>query len=663
MAEQMYGHQTSTLMLKINGELICGICLDFFTSPVMLTCGHNFCRECMYGLKEANTSFTGQGSCHCPLCHQSISQSQLSHLPVNRALESIINLYKSCAPCDVFDDAWHSDLEPKIGTCKTHSKTLDRYCDSCSQVICSLCEKSEHSSQRAKHRVEPVVEAVCSYQSEIASSLTELKKKLMPLNDRINYLENHLSEIQVKVDRDKKQMDEKFSELMRLLRSKQSNIISELDEKVRGQIRPLQDDINKCERVKCMVQDVISKLSHFRRVKDTNLLMQLMKYASKQLETLISLDINLCLRSQVQHSTSFLSFDILTNNLIAAIETLALEHHNMDERSQSTEMKNTFVQTLTIDDGDVMLNDVGNTRNDIGQQSELSPFDDKSHIKNRDTEGQRSSDVTLKLFDEPDGGLLSEKPATDGDRIVGIRGELAGIDCCRKKSPRAKHSSPQLDLNRNNSNDLDPNINKSVHDLDPGGAVPKVKGRQSFPTNLNSRSPYRDLKVVKAKSTEKVKSSANDNSNAAAIKTFVARRRTMSPSVSASSLDSVDKNGQDEKLSLRNITARKNASSPALKSLDSGFESISDAATPFDNVSQTPKTSDVDVKVSVSPAKIDQTSNKDTVTTSFTETKKTETAHVKMHPAAKSFSAQPINLNLDLGLDTDDTPSKRITNV
>uniref|UniRef100_A0A4W3GKB2 RING-type domain-containing protein n=1 Tax=Callorhinchus milii TaxID=7868 RepID=A0A4W3GKB2_CALMI len=44
--------------------LICAICLDFFTDPVILGCGHNFCRSCI------TRSWEKQENRSCPECRQ-----------------------------------------------------------------------------------------------------------------------------------------------------------------------------------------------------------------------------------------------------------------------------------------------------------------------------------------------------------------------------------------------------------------------------------------------------------------------------------------------------------------------------------------------------------------------------------------------------------------
>uniref|UniRef100_A0A8C8RWI3 RING-type domain-containing protein n=1 Tax=Pelusios castaneus TaxID=367368 RepID=A0A8C8RWI3_9SAUR len=37
---------SATLVLKIQEEIKCPICLEYLTDPVTIQCGHNFCRSC-----------------------------------------------------------------------------------------------------------------------------------------------------------------------------------------------------------------------------------------------------------------------------------------------------------------------------------------------------------------------------------------------------------------------------------------------------------------------------------------------------------------------------------------------------------------------------------------------------------------------------------------
>uniref|UniRef100_A0A4W3GAI3 B30.2/SPRY domain-containing protein n=1 Tax=Callorhinchus milii TaxID=7868 RepID=A0A4W3GAI3_CALMI len=66
---------------RLTEELNCPICLDFFTDPVTLECGHNFCRSCI------TRSWEKQETNSCPECRQVIAKRNLK---VNWALVKIV---------------------------------------------------------------------------------------------------------------------------------------------------------------------------------------------------------------------------------------------------------------------------------------------------------------------------------------------------------------------------------------------------------------------------------------------------------------------------------------------------------------------------------------------------------------------------------------------
>uniref|UniRef100_A0A672FR08 RING-type domain-containing protein n=1 Tax=Salarias fasciatus TaxID=181472 RepID=A0A672FR08_SALFA len=43
-------------------QFLCSICLEVFTDPVSIPCGHNFCKQCI--TQHWNTN----NICDCPLC-------------------------------------------------------------------------------------------------------------------------------------------------------------------------------------------------------------------------------------------------------------------------------------------------------------------------------------------------------------------------------------------------------------------------------------------------------------------------------------------------------------------------------------------------------------------------------------------------------------------
>ncbi|XP_032359090.1 tripartite motif-containing protein 35 [Etheostoma spectabile] len=72
--------------LTITQDLTCSVCLDIFTEPVMLQCGHSFCRTCVHNKEK------GKISPKCPLCNKVI---QIDFKPqINYNLKSLSENYR-----------------------------------------------------------------------------------------------------------------------------------------------------------------------------------------------------------------------------------------------------------------------------------------------------------------------------------------------------------------------------------------------------------------------------------------------------------------------------------------------------------------------------------------------------------------------------------------
>lgn len=61
-------------------DLTCSICLNIFTDPVMLVCGHSFCRECI------TLSLSSQDQ--CPQCRATVPTEE-KRLLTNHILKSL----------------------------------------------------------------------------------------------------------------------------------------------------------------------------------------------------------------------------------------------------------------------------------------------------------------------------------------------------------------------------------------------------------------------------------------------------------------------------------------------------------------------------------------------------------------------------------------------
>lgn len=134
------------LARKLQEEATCSICLDYFTDPVMTTCGHNFCRECIQLTWEKAKGKKGRrkrrGTFPCPECRELSPQRNLRP---NRLLTKVAEMARQ-----------HPGLQSR-DLCKVHQELLKLFCEDDQSPICVVCRESrEHRA----HRVIPVEEAV-----------------------------------------------------------------------------------------------------------------------------------------------------------------------------------------------------------------------------------------------------------------------------------------------------------------------------------------------------------------------------------------------------------------------------------------------------------------------------------------------------------------------
>ncbi|XP_014455467.1 E3 ubiquitin-protein ligase TRIM39 isoform X1 [Alligator mississippiensis] len=140
-------------------EATCSVCLDYFTDPVTIDCGHNFCRTCIsecWGGSEPNFC--------CPQCRETHQQQNLRP---NRQLGNMVKLVKRLR--------LQVGKEPKgQRVCEKHQESLKLFCKEDEALICVVCDRSrEHRA----HTVVPLEEAAQDYKEQILSRLEHLREK------------------------------------------------------------------------------------------------------------------------------------------------------------------------------------------------------------------------------------------------------------------------------------------------------------------------------------------------------------------------------------------------------------------------------------------------------------------------------------------------------
>ncbi|XP_041068923.1 nuclear factor 7, brain-like isoform X2 [Carcharodon carcharias] len=147
---------------SLTEEAICPICLDFFTEPVSLECGHNFCRSCVtqYWRKKAINC--------CPECR---GKHQKSVLKVNWALASLAEKARNLV-------LNQKEKESKL-YCEEHQEELKLLCETDKKLICLICRDSrEHKS----HNFLPIDEAAEMYREQSSSLQTHITSEFTKMH-------------------------------------------------------------------------------------------------------------------------------------------------------------------------------------------------------------------------------------------------------------------------------------------------------------------------------------------------------------------------------------------------------------------------------------------------------------------------------------------------
>ncbi|XP_075712015.1 E3 ubiquitin/ISG15 ligase TRIM25-like [Rhinoderma darwinii] len=241
-------------------ELLCSICLCVFKDPVMLRCGHNFCRVC---IDRALDTQDESGLYSCPECREEFQvrpalmrninlhnvaehflrtqpdEEEISGICCTYCVDSAVPAVKSCLHCEASlcdkhlrvhsKAAEHVLSEPSTSLenkkCSVHKELLKYYCtkdDICICVSCSLA--GEHRG----HRVEMLDEASEKKKKKLRNVLQKLITKRKETEKRVQSLEERWRKDQEKAAGEAERVTVLFTDLRRRLDDLEKRVLSEI---------------------------------------------------------------------------------------------------------------------------------------------------------------------------------------------------------------------------------------------------------------------------------------------------------------------------------------------------------------------------------------------------------------------------------------------------
>ncbi|XP_044837350.1 zinc finger protein RFP-like, partial [Mauremys mutica] len=212
---------------RLQEEATCPVCLEYFTEPVSLECGHNFCRACIAQCWEGSDT-----AASCPQCRETVQQRNLRP---NRQLASILELVKQLS------------LQAAKGAggdwvCERHQEALKLFCEEDQTPICVVCDRSR--AHRA-HTVVPIEEAAQEYKERIQAHLKTLREERENLLGLKATGEGNSQEYLKQTQIERQKIVSEFQQLQQFLEEQERLLLAQLEKLDKEIVRIQNENVSK----------------------------------------------------------------------------------------------------------------------------------------------------------------------------------------------------------------------------------------------------------------------------------------------------------------------------------------------------------------------------------------------------------------------------------
>ncbi|XP_050777127.1 uncharacterized protein LOC127033274 isoform X3 [Gopherus flavomarginatus] len=226
---------------SLRDEATCSICLSFFTDPVTIDCGHNFCRACIAQCWERPDT-----DISCPQCRETFPQRTLRP---NRQLGNVAEIAKQLSVPAAAAAAG--------GLCNAHQEPFKLFCNQDQVLICVICRESQ--AHRA-HRVLPIEEAAREHKDQIQTRLNILKQEREELLEWKQDGETQSQEYLGKIEAERQKIVSEFEQLRQFLEEQERLLLAQLEELDKEILKIQDENVTKLSKEISQLSDLISEI-------------------------------------------------------------------------------------------------------------------------------------------------------------------------------------------------------------------------------------------------------------------------------------------------------------------------------------------------------------------------------------------------------------------
>ncbi|XP_077327241.1 E3 ubiquitin/ISG15 ligase TRIM25-like [Lithobates pipiens] len=278
----------------LRAELQCSICLNIYTDPVTLKCGHNFCRVCIDRVLDTQEGSEGHSCPECkekfldrPALHKNIAlRNIVEHfLPAQLdreesgvfctyCVDSPVPAVRSCLRCEVSlcdkhlrvhkKSPEHILCDPILSMerrkCSVHKKSLEYYCTEDETCVCVYCCVI---GGHIGHKMVSLDETSKKKKETLRNVLQKLLTKREETEERVQSLQKHRRKVEEEAAGDTKRVTALFRDLRRRLEDLEKRVLRDISRKIEQITVPILDLIRDLEIKK---EELSRKLRHIEEL-------------------------------------------------------------------------------------------------------------------------------------------------------------------------------------------------------------------------------------------------------------------------------------------------------------------------------------------------------------------------------------------------------------
>uniref|UniRef100_A0A3P9JE56 Uncharacterized protein n=1 Tax=Oryzias latipes TaxID=8090 RepID=A0A3P9JE56_ORYLA len=243
-------------------DLTCSVCLSLFTHPVILFCGHSFCRECISSFLSSQQS--------CPQCRSEVSLEK-TPLTTNHALKSLAERAKE-----------NERIKKEHQVMFRHEEKLKLFCVTDQQLVCIICRDGE---KHEGHKFKPVKEAAESLKKDFQAFLQTISAEISAAEERAKTQNEEITKTKEKSQKLMSQISSQFQEMHEFLQKREAEIKNELRLKENEEVEKMNQSASEIEKVLSTKTEIKEKIESALEVTDTERFLKLCTEGESLLKT------------------------------------------------------------------------------------------------------------------------------------------------------------------------------------------------------------------------------------------------------------------------------------------------------------------------------------------------------------------------------------------